>query len=264
MQSIEVEGRTRCYEEEGAGPALILVHGSLSNARQWRALSEHLRARHRVIALDLYAGDGMQASFENDCALVAALLERAGGGATLAGHSYGGVVAAAAALRARASLSNLILIEPSCFHLLRQEKAAEFAEIAAVRERQQALAQTGEMAASARYFIGYWMGEGAFDAMPERRQVAVAAAVPRVAQEWRGTWDDFTRLADYRALKLRTLLVQARDTRAPSARLVAMLRAAMSDADVAEIERGGHMSPITNPEPVNAAIARFLAAAPRG
>lgn len=261
MKSIQVEGRTRFYEDDGEGPALVLVHGSLSGARQWRTLAERLAGRFRTIAADLYAGDGMAASFEEDCALVEALLDIAGGAAHLAGHSYGGVVAAAAGLAARDSLAGLILLEPSCFHLLRQEKAAEFAEIAAVRERQQALAQAGDLEASARFFIGYWMGEGAFDAMPQRRREAIAAGVPRVAAEWAGTWEDRTRLADYRAFARPTLLVQAADTRAPSVRIVAMLRAAMPHADVADIPQGGHMAPLTNPDPVNDAIAQFLARA---
>jgi pimeloyl-ACP methyl ester carboxylesterase len=264
MKSLRIEGRTRCYEDEGEGPAVVLVHGSLSGARQWRTLWERLRARFRVIAPDLYAGDGMAASFEEDCAFVAALLDAAGGGAYLGGHSYGGVVAARSGLARRDALSGLILIEPSCFHLLRQENADEFAEIAAVRAEQQRLAQAGALEASARFFIGYWMGEAAFDAMPERRRAAIAAGVPRVAQEWRGTWDDVTRLSDYRALTLPALLLHAADTRAPSLRIVAMLRAAMPQASEAEIASGGHMAPLTNPDPVNAAIARFLEGAADG
>lgn len=259
MTSIQVAGRTRHYEDEGEGPALVLVHGSLSSARQWRTLAERLSGRVRTIAADLYAGDGMAASFEEDCALVEALIDMAGPGAHLAGHSYGGVVAAKAGLDNSDALGSLILIEPSCFHLLRQEKTAEFAEIASVRERQQALANAGEFEASARFFIGYWMGEGAFDAMPERRRAAIAAGVPRVAAEWAGTWEDRTRLDDYRAFARPTLLVQAADTRAPSVRIVAMLRDAMPRAEFAGIAQGGHMAPLTNPDPVNDAIARFLA-----
>ncbi|NWG25916.1 MAG: alpha/beta hydrolase [Pseudorhodoplanes sp.] len=262
MPSITIDGRTRIYEDEGEGPAVILVHGSLSGARQWRKLGERLRGRFRLLAADLYAADGMMrgegSAFENDCALVDALIAIGGGEGSLVGHSYGGVVAMRAALGRRDALSGLVLIEPSCFHLLRQEGAAEFSEIADMRSQQVRLAAAGDLAGSARFFIDYWMGAGAFDAMPERRREAIVAGVPRVAQEWPGTWDDVTTLSDYRGLALRTLLMGARDTRAPSARIVEMIRAAMPNFDAADLASGGHMAPIVNPDPVNDAIVAFL------
>jgi pimeloyl-ACP methyl ester carboxylesterase len=267
MPSIAIDGRTRIYEDEGEGPAVVLVHGSLSGARQWRKLVERLRGRFRLLAADLYAADGMTPGaasyFENDCALVEALIGIGGGKAYLAGHSYGGAVAAKAALARRDALAGLILIEPSCFHLLRQENAAEYSEIAGVRAEQQRLEASGDLLGSARFFIDYWMGEGAFDAMPERRREAIVAGVPRVAQEWPGTWDDVTTLSDYRDLALRTLVMRASDTRAPSARIAAMIRAALPDVEAADISSGGHMAPIVNPDPVNDAIVAFLDGAPR-
>ena len=55
MKSITVNAQTRYYAEEGAGPPLILVHGSMSSHRQWRSLADRLRDRYRVIAADLLA-----------------------------------------------------------------------------------------------------------------------------------------------------------------------------------------------------------------
>jgi pimeloyl-ACP methyl ester carboxylesterase len=43
-----------------------------------------------------------------------------------------------------------------------------------------------------------------------------------------------------------------------------MLREAMPAAEFAGIAQGGHMAPLTNPEPVNAAITRFLSRAQGG
>lgn len=267
MPSITIDGRTRIFEDEGEGPSVILVHGSLSGARQWRKLVERLRGRFRLLAADLYAEDGMTpgetSAFDNDCALVDALVAIGGCGAHVVGHSYGGVVATKAALMRRDALAGLILIEPSCFHLLRQENAAEFSEIAGVRMEQQRLEASGDLLGSARFFIDYWMGAGEFEAMPERRREAIIAGVPRVAQEWPGTWDDVTALSDYRGLALRTLVMRAMDTRAPSARIAAMIRTALPDAEAADIASGGHMAPIVNPDPVNDAIVAFLDGAPR-
>ena len=65
-------------------------------------------------------------------------------------------------------------------------------------------------------------------------------------------------------MSLPTLLMRAKNTRSPSFRIVDLLRPVLPDATLVEIESGGHMSPLTNPEPVNAAIEKFLDAQPRG
>jgi len=42
------------YADEGQGEVVILVHSSVSGNRQWRAMSEALRDRYRVLAINLY------------------------------------------------------------------------------------------------------------------------------------------------------------------------------------------------------------------
>ncbi|TWP53338.1 alpha/beta fold hydrolase [Lentzea tibetensis] len=41
------------FDDEGAGPALVLVHGHPFNRSMWRPQVEHFRSSHRVIAPDL-------------------------------------------------------------------------------------------------------------------------------------------------------------------------------------------------------------------
>jgi pimeloyl-ACP methyl ester carboxylesterase len=175
----------------------------------------------------------------------------------LVGHSWGGVIAAKAAFGRRDKLASLTLIEPSCFHLL-DTSGVEYAELIGLRDRQRALIAQGDMAGAARLFVEYWMGPSGWTAMPARRQETIASAIPRLYQDWAGTMDMNTTLDDYRAFNVRTLLMCARDTRRPSSRVVDMIAAALPNAARAEIESGGHMSPLTNPEPVNDAIEKFL------
>ncbi|MBI4274955.1 MAG: alpha/beta hydrolase [Rhizobiales bacterium] len=264
MKTIVINGRVRFFEDEGQGPPVILVHGSLSNAWQWRTLTERLRGRFRVLAPDLYAGEPQGGaprigdfSFTEDCAFVQRLIDDAGGSAHLLGHSYGGVVAIKSALERRDRLASLTLIEPSCFHLL-DKSGAEYAEIAAIRERERAHFASGDTAGAARFFVDYWMGPAAWPAMPQRRQELIAAGAMRLYQDWRGAFEMNTTLEDYRGFGVRTLLLRARDTRRPSSRLVDLIGAALPNAVTAEIKSGGHMSPLTNPEPVNDAIEKFL------
>jgi pimeloyl-ACP methyl ester carboxylesterase len=266
MKNVVLDGAARFFDEEGAGPTVILVHGSLSSSRQWRKLMERLRGRFRVLALDLYAAAPESAeprigdfSFAEDCAFVRGLIDDSGGKVHLVGHSWGGVVAAKAAFGRRDKLASLTLIEPSCFHLLNRS-GAEYAEILDVYDRGRALFARGDTVGAARLFVDYWMGPAAFASMPASRQRPIVAAIPRLHQDWAGTLDMNTTLDDYCAFKVRTLLMVARDTRRPSARIAVSIGAALPNVTKVEIENGGHMSPLTNPEPVNAAIEKFLSA----
>jgi pimeloyl-ACP methyl ester carboxylesterase len=263
MKTISVNGTTRYFLDEGEGPAVVLVHGSLSNSRQWRRLMDCLRGRFRLIAPDLYActqdkGDARlgEFTFEQDCALVTRLIDMAGT-AHLLGHSYGGVVAIKAAFARRARLASLMLIEPSCFHLL-DPAGPESAEIRALETQTRSGFTANDVTIIAHRFVDYWMGPQAWTAMPQRRREVIVRGVPKLAQDWRGTLEPATRLADYRTLTLPTLLLRAKDTRRPSTHIVDLIAGALPNHALAEVSHGGHMSPLTNPEPVNIAVSAFL------
>jgi pimeloyl-ACP methyl ester carboxylesterase len=56
--SIDVGGRTIAYERVGSGPPLILLHGGLSDHREWEAQVEGLADAHTVIAWDAPGAGG--------------------------------------------------------------------------------------------------------------------------------------------------------------------------------------------------------------
>ena len=94
--------------------------------------------------------------------------------------------------------------------------------------------------------------------MPERRKDQMTLGLPKLNEDWPGTIDDNTRLADYRSMTMPVLLMRAKNTRAPSFRIVDLLRGVLPNAAFVEIADGGHMSPLTNPDPVNEAVDEFL------
>ena len=264
MKTIIIGRQPRYFAEHGAGPPLIIIHGSMSSHRQWQNLVDRLKARYRLIVPDLLMCDSNPGakklgafSFAQDCAFIGALIQ-SNPAAHLLGHSYGGVVAIKAAIEQRDKLSSLMLIEPSCFDLLRQEGQPEYQEIIRLPDLQRAHEARGDAQQAARLFIEYWIGPQGWDAMPERRKELMTLGLPKLNEDWPGTLDDNTHLADYGALSLPTLLMRAKDTRAPSFRIVELLRTALPNLTFVEIASGGHMSPLTNPEPVNAAVDEFL------
>lgn len=103
---IEVNGVRLHYVDEGAGPPIVLIHGASGNLRDWTfSMVDRLKDRFRVIAIDRpghgYSGrlaiDG--ADPEAQARLFAAAATALGAErALIAGHSWGGALAAAWAL----------------------------------------------------------------------------------------------------------------------------------------------------------------------
>jgi pimeloyl-ACP methyl ester carboxylesterase len=79
-----------------SGPLVILVHSSVSGARQWRRLMDDLKDRFRVRAVNLFGygktppwpGDAAQ-TLDDQAALVEAVLPEDSDRICLVGHSFG-------------------------------------------------------------------------------------------------------------------------------------------------------------------------------
>jgi pimeloyl-ACP methyl ester carboxylesterase len=102
-------------EVSGAGPPLVAVHGAGSARWSFDLLRPHLEDRFTVIAIDRRgrgdSTDGPEYSLASECEDVAAVVRDAGHGTFLFGHSYGGLVAAGAAIQL--DLPGLALYEPA-------------------------------------------------------------------------------------------------------------------------------------------------------
>ena len=92
------------YTDDGTGEPVVLIHSSVSANRQWRALTEALKDRYRVLAINLFGyGEttpwptAAPQSLYAQAQLVLALCEGLGARVHLVGHSFGGSVALKAA-----------------------------------------------------------------------------------------------------------------------------------------------------------------------
>src|SRR5262245_33089999 len=119
MPTLAVDDRRVSYEDSGAGPVALLVHGSPGNGRAWARVAERLAGRFHVIAPDLPGygqttpqPPGQEPDVGFACDVLEPLVGQVGPPAVLAGHSYGGVVALAVALRRRVPVGALVLFEP--------------------------------------------------------------------------------------------------------------------------------------------------------
>jgi pimeloyl-ACP methyl ester carboxylesterase len=172
----------------------VCLHASASSGRQWQALQRQLAGRYRVLAPDLYgAGDSppwpgeRELTLADEVALLEPVLEAAGEAVHLVGHSYGGAVAARAALARVGRFRSLVLIEPVLFGLLLAEDPGQPAarEIVAVCQHTRVAVELGALASAGERFIDYWMGPGTWAGMPPHRRAAVAQVA---ASRWRAAF----------------------------------------------------------------------------
>lgn len=254
------------YTDDGAGEAVVLVHSSISGNRQWRALIDTLKNRYRVLAINLY-GYGETTPWPADrpqtlaaqAQLALAVCEDIAGPVHVVGHSFGGSVAlkAAAALGPRAG--RVVLFEPNPFYLLKQHGRTEAHEESLVmRNWIKRFGATGEWARAAEAFAEYWVGDGAWAAMPEKRRAAFTTSLMPNFYEWDSMDHEDTNIETWQKLAAGVLVLRAVRTRRSVGEIFDLFREHCPHWSFKEVKEGGHMAPLTHPDAVNPVIGRFL------
>jgi pimeloyl-ACP methyl ester carboxylesterase len=130
------------YLEAGQGPLVILVHPSVSGARQWRKLIDVLADSFHLKAVNAFGYARTPAwtasrpqILADQAALIEAIVPDGIKNIALVGHSFGGSVAMRASAKLGERVTRLALLEPNPFNLLRDSGRNEaFAEIAKLRD----------------------------------------------------------------------------------------------------------------------------------
>lgn len=255
------------FREAGAGPGVVCIHSNASTCGQYRALMDLLAPRFHVLAPDSY-GSGKSPEWPSDrlitlhdeVELIEPVLTKAGSPVALVGHSYGGGVALRAAIEEPGRIRALALYEPTLFALIEEQGPSPNDADGirdAVADASVAL-DSGDPDAAAECFIDYWMGEGSWKNTPEARRPAIAASVANVRRWKHALFTEPTPLETFRSLDVPVLLMTGMRSTASAHGVVKILAAALPRVEVIAFEGLGHMGPITHPDIVNEAVARFL------
>lgn len=273
MPELLVEGQRIHFEDQGSGPAVLLLHSSGLSSQQWRRLRTALESSHRVLAPDLI-GYGRSASwagaepfqFGTDVAVAEAVAAVASGPIHVVGHSYGGFLALKVAAGGRVPLASLAMYDPVAFGVLYSAQDQEGLQDLAVADANGSFfaPDLEGTAAWCELFVDYWSGPGYWKRLPPPQQAAFASNSRKMFQEVRSLVQDRTPQSDYRHIRAPTLLLSG--TRSPPAgrRVAAIVAETLPRARLEVLSGAGHMGPLTHAERVSDLIVQHIEAAEVG
>jgi len=242
----------------------LLLHSSLSSARQWQPLMA-LLGRESCLALDLLGyGKAMQTAWpRRDVTLEeeqTAIQEQLPGDWQdsswhLIGHSYGGVNALKLAHDFPEQVASLSLYEPVAFFLLQGE---ERKGALALMDEINTWLDTGEPQKAAERFIDYWNQPGSYLQMQPAMQEAFALGIHKVAADFHALMTTSLTLEDLtRQVTQPTLLMQGELSQATAHQVIQQLASGLANSQVAYFQ-AGHMGAISHSQEVNQTLVQFL------
>jgi pimeloyl-ACP methyl ester carboxylesterase len=254
--------------EAGSGPGVVCLHSNASNSGQWRGLLDILSPTYRVLAPDSY-GSGKSADWASDrvialkdeVAFIEPVLAAAGDAFCLVAHSYGAAVALMVALADPRRVRAMVLYEPTLFSLVDALSPSPNAADG-IRQTVQAASDALDEQnpnEAARHFIDFWMGPSTWANTPESRRLPITASIINVRRWGHALFTEPAPLEAFRTLDMPVLYMVGKESPQSALGVARLLTGVLPQVEVVEFDGLGHMGPITHPQPVNEAIAGFLA-----
>lgn len=254
-----VDGTTIGFVTLGSGPPLVLVHGAWNWAEHWLGVAEALADHHACFVVERRgrgsSSDGGDYSFDREIEDIAAVLEAAGPGASLLGHSSGAIYALETARRF--PVARLILYEPPL-------RWAEQGDPAGLVDRIRAHVDEGRLEEAAMLFFreeGRLPDEALAFLRSQPEWERMVALAPVCVREWEAILAAKLSVERYRELSVPTLLLAGSENLDHPSMATSQLAATLRDVRTAVLEGHGHMANRTDPALVAEEVRRFTSGA---
>jgi pimeloyl-ACP methyl ester carboxylesterase len=251
-------------EAVGAGPSIITLHASGLSSRQWARFVRDASARYRVLCADLLGvgrtslGDAPYSLSREVDALLALIDRLDDGPVSLLAHSFGGLVAMEAALRAPSKIKSMALFEPVIVALAREAGSPEAcAQLDAIRTLM-ARDVTHGYDHWLEGFIDWWNGPGFFRSLPAPTREQYRSTAHEAYRQAAVVPTSTITLEALKQLPIRTLFLTGTTSPEAARESVQLAVDVMPHAQLERIEGAGHMGPLTHASVVNSVVLRFF------
>ena len=260
----EARGRID-YDECGTGQTVVLVPGSCSTGAAWRPVIAAWDGQFRTVTTSLLGyGGTAERRTASDCSIaheaeaLESVVRRAGGRVHLVGHSFGGLVALAVALRNRVPLASLSILEAPAAEVLRE--AGEEQHYRAFRQMTEVYFGTFENgdAQAISTMIDFYGGPGTFASWPPRVRAYAVETTPVNILDWASAFG-FPLVAEALAtVRLPVLILRGGASHPAVQRANELLCELLRGATAEAIEGAAHFMIATHASEVAQSIALHL------
>jgi pimeloyl-ACP methyl ester carboxylesterase len=257
------DGTEIAYWKSGAGPALILVHGTMADHTRWKPVLDVLEAKFTVYAMDRRGRGGstheaqpytLAGEFEDVATVVDAIYSDTGEAPSVLGHSHGAICSLEASLLTP-HLKKLILYEPpfpTGMHIYSPEVVLKLEELLREGRREEVVStfmreivRVPEEQLRAMQSLPAWKG-----------RVAAAHTIVREISEPSNHYA--FRTEKFRAMKVPTLLLLGSESPAYFKAIVDLVHKALSASQVALLAGQRHAAMDTGKEIFLKPVLEFL------
>jgi pimeloyl-ACP methyl ester carboxylesterase len=259
------------YDESGTGPTVVLVPGSCSTGAAWRPVIAGLGGRFRCVSTSLlgYGGtrerrDGEDCSISHEVEVLERVVRTAAAPVHLVGHSFGGLVAIALALKNlalgnRVPLASLTVLEAPAVALLR-EAEQERHHLRDLREMTDSYfaAFAGGDAEAIRVMIDFYGGPGTFASWPRRVRAYAMETTAVNIRDWASAFGFALSRAMVQSIDVPSLIAWGACSHPAAKRANSLLGASLRSSSSVEIAGAAHFMISTHAREVARLVANHV------
>ena len=253
------------YDEFGSGTTLVLVPGSCSTGAAWGPVINALKCGFRCVTTSLLGYGAtierrppQDASMAHEAEMLETVVRKAGGRVHLVGHSLGGLVGLAVALRKQVDLASLVILEAPAPEILREAREDEhYQSFRRMTDAYFAAFESGNVEAIAA-MIDFYGGAGTFASWPPKVRAYAVKTTPVNIVDWATAYGFPLPATSLSTVKIPVLVVRGQRSHPAAKRANALLSEFLDRSRLITLDGAAHFMISTHPREVSSLIEQHV------